>query len=336
MREAYSFSQGGESFVIRLNDERRKVVEEAEAKGKGANFYDFGFVSPEDILSYFCSSCKQTHEGEELRPEVYIRRSGKSTVENPTVESVSVLYRCADADCSEALRISVFSDSDRIPSEYIVSDETGLYVTPTEESVQGLLKRTLERAKKGNGGSLDRPDYEWDLTTARIWSNRIGYEIEPEFVNEVNREWRKAFLGSFERGLPELLSEIRSKSFSFSLHATENDYDHPYSDSGLSEDMTFLLETLPHIPFPSDSKIQKNIFSVLSVYHGMFEEESERLREEASEIQKKLGGLENSLERAKSEIEKYTRKTSLDPEEVKMALRASAWTFADEIDEEME
>lgn len=317
--------------TIRLSYERRGCIianstPEQEEILKGFKFnralelFDIGFITPNQIVSYYCNKCNKTYENApQARVSITMLNLEKK------IDNVSVAYRCTS--CNEFIYLGYLPSPRGIPEEFIEYDETGNYKKPTIESVNSLIDKLRSQAKEGRGHSLEEPGYGQDLETAIRWAEKINYDLSPQ-ITSLAELFKAGYISRLERELPQLITEIKENAYGFNL--VETDHITDYEGTGLDERMHQLRETIK-LTTPKDAEINKDIVKILELYWEMGYKEKKRLLNKKKNLEERLAQEEEFLVNARRQQSDFIRRVNMPNEQVDEARNSpiDAWPLKD-------
>ncbi len=231
------------------------------------HLYNVGFVPLEKIVGYQCKKCGGVEQG--------IKEQGAPKVE-ATIEvygpedklKADLCYSCLS--CEELVCADVIEDERlirKIPPEIISLDESGEIKIPTDASIEQLLWKINQRANMGDG-DFSTPGYSRELKTLKRWCGKIRYTLEESNLEEMEKRRKDAYVANYNRELPQYLDMILEQKEAFSLLPDEVEGVTSY-DIYLRENMTELLQVLPHLPIINDPKIIRDLSTIMELYQGM-------------------------------------------------------------------
>ena len=310
MRLSY---EGAGNFIANPTPEQVERLKDFKFDRR-PELWDTGFFTPSQISSYYCKKCNRTYE-DSLRVGVSVSKLGSKDL------ATFATYHCSH--CNELVYYGHLSSPDGIPEEFIKFDDTGDYRKPTLDSVNSLLTKINDRAKEGHGSAIDNPDYRDKLETAKRWAEKIGYDINPQ-VEKIGELFRTSYVSRLERELPNLVAEIKDKSYGFSL--AEIDCVSTYEGSGLSEMMLQLFETIK-CTTPSNLEINKDIVRIFELYCKMSQSEKERLLEAKKDLEERITQEESFLVDVRKQQGDFIRKANIPNEQVDEARESPLYSF---------
>lgn len=320
MEQEYRLVSKGKGAVIaRLPPEQAKLLRE-EGMGFGAyTTGNLGFFDPSLITRYECTKCCKEYIG---RPNVQVDIENDPAEKEPAWETIvgHIWYKCGT--CDEIVMDGPALRNDPIKPEYVRSDESGVFIRPTRESIDEKLKEALEYGRSAIGCDLNVRPYHRQLAVAQRWAEKISYTIPPERIKEIEQAHDDAWLADYHAHMKENLKEILGRGV-FTLEPDDPGGGHGFEMSGASERFFRFYTALPRLKIPDDSDIQGLVCAVLKSYQQMHEAELQRKQDTLKELEKDTQETSKNVDAVKGDIEKLLQQHRI-PKEV--------WKQADHAD----
>ncbi|MEA3329833.1 MAG: hypothetical protein U9Q06_03760 [Nanoarchaeota archaeon] len=290
------------TLYVNLTPEQKGKIQNLE--GKTPSIWDVGFVHPNQISSYFCARCNLTclHSP---------NTKGFIELDIPNNPVGSISYYC---DKGHLIHYSFLPTPEEIPVEFIEFDETGDYKIPTIDSVDSLLIKIEEQARKGRGNKIDNPSHKNRLEVANRLAGKIDYDVSKR-VKEINEIFRGAYVRNLESQLPRLVEEIIENSYEFSLDEMDG---FTHYEVSLAEKVNELFETVKLIT-PTEPELNQKIVRILDAYWMMHDTKRKRLVEEKKQLEDRVDSFEENLIEIRRNQSKFIRRVKLTNEQVQKA-----------------
>ncbi|MBW2968994.1 hypothetical protein KY314_02665 [Candidatus Woesearchaeota archaeon] len=297
-QKTHDFYQGSEEskrgIKVILTPEQEKILE-SEKTG----FFDIGFITPKQIVSYTCDKCENNFE-ESPKAKVYITFLGKAS-------RVHAGYMCNH--CDEYVFTGHLESGNKVPAEFIVLDETGDFKKPTPESIEELFEKISETAKKGQGNT-DHPGY--DLKVLNLWCEKIGYTIDKQRFKELEATWKQAYIQKSAKYLPELVDDIINyQRYSFNHNPLDDTDGMDWSHSSLPGQLDELFDVLSVVTLPDDIELKSKIVQIMKLYEQMYDNAIDKVKDRQSELDKILANLEKNSVQAQKTTARFVAKAGL-------------------------
>lgn len=284
MKEYSVIGNNSKTIMVRLPEDPVK---------SNLRLWDVGFISPENITYYRCDNCglQNVVSGSEQKPP----KVGVSiTLYSGGDESVQ--YVCDCPHCDEIVFYDYLAAAEGIDPQFITFDETGKYKTPTPQSIEELLLKAKEGAKK------DIIPTE-KIEVAERWAGVIGYTIPPDKIEEIKTLYFNVRLSEYQNCLPETIEGLLGFESEWSLSLFDDSELSAYEGSGLSDRMDELLEYLPRLQI-TDPNLKSRVVEVLDLYQNMFKEHKAELEGERDQLNARIAGAEHNLQLAQSLVKR--------------------------------
>jgi len=291
------------SMLVELSPEQIENIPE----DKKARIWDVGLIEPDKILNYTCRSeqCKE-HEGSyDDKPKVSISINDTGSTILSSQINAYIFYQCNH--CDDIVYSEIVPHKPEFPNKYVVFDETGDYKRPTIESIEDLFVKIEKQAEEGARAGINQPAYSEELQLATRWSEKIGYELDPERIANINQTWRENYLKDYEQGLADEILPL----WEFTMYFTSlMDFADEECD-GLTDGLIRLLDALPHITIPDNPQVKQGIVDIFSQFENSSshyintgtEEQIEALTQTRSMIRQELDKFLNRFGVTKQQLE---------------------------------